>query len=280
MDIIGKSESKFDFKNIDNHKNVDNKNINPVPFINNDNIHNNVNNNTIGYNNECNYSDFELNNLTYNEALLLDKRNFTQYYLSLIKRNNIFIFAFIEKNDYNPIILKISIFFLSFSFFYFNSSLNITESTIHKIYIDQGAFNLTYKMPTIIYTVFSVSLMTFAFKMSFLIDKDISEIKRVKETSQLNGEIMRITKYIKKRTIIFFIIVLIYTFICWLMVGLTSAVYQNTQINLFGETMIGFVLYLVYPFAFSLLPALFRNMALKSQQNNCIYNFSKIIQYV
>ena len=53
------------------------------------------------------YNDTELNSLSYKEALIIDKRNYFQYYLSLIKKKQILIFTFYITNDYNSIIIKI-----------------------------------------------------------------------------------------------------------------------------------------------------------------------------
>ena len=48
-------------------------------YINKINI---INNNII---NKINYNDYELNNLSYKEALKIDKRTYFQYYFSLLK---------------------------------------------------------------------------------------------------------------------------------------------------------------------------------------------------
>ena len=43
--------------------------------------------------------NFELNNLEYEDALILDQRNFWQIYWSLLKRDNILLFTFYFHND-------------------------------------------------------------------------------------------------------------------------------------------------------------------------------------
>ena len=40
-------------------------------------------------NKKINYNDYELNNLSYEEALKLDKRTFFQYYFSLLKKKHL-----------------------------------------------------------------------------------------------------------------------------------------------------------------------------------------------
>ena len=56
---------------------------------------------------------YELNDLDYESAIKLDKRNFIQIYWSLIKREHSIIFTFITKDDHNITYIKYSkIFFL------------------------------------------------------------------------------------------------------------------------------------------------------------------------
>ena len=62
-----------------------------------------------------NFNDFELNNMDYKEAILYDKRTCIGYYISLLKFKHPLLFGFCPIKDYNSIIVKSCIFFLSFS---------------------------------------------------------------------------------------------------------------------------------------------------------------------
>ena len=59
------------------------------------------------------YNDKEMNELTYEQALKYDKRNYIQYYYSLLKTKHILIFSFCTSNDYNSKIIKIDLFLLA-----------------------------------------------------------------------------------------------------------------------------------------------------------------------
>ena len=61
--------------------------------------------------------DQELNTLSYGKALILDKRTFSQYYCSLIKKKHLILFTFLPINDYNLRYIKIMLFLLSFSLY-------------------------------------------------------------------------------------------------------------------------------------------------------------------
>ncbi len=74
-------------------------------------INSSNNNNKININNKMKYNNEELNELSYNYALLFDKRKFCQYYNSLLKIKHNLIFTFCNNEDYNPKIIKIDFIF-------------------------------------------------------------------------------------------------------------------------------------------------------------------------
>ena len=45
------------------------------------------------------YNDYEINTLDYKSALLIDKRSYCEYYLSLIRVKHLIIFSFYTNND-------------------------------------------------------------------------------------------------------------------------------------------------------------------------------------
>ena len=60
-------------------------------------------------------TDYELNWLLYEEALKFDKRENCDYYCSLIKSKQLFLFTFCSFDDYNSGIVKKFMLFLSFA---------------------------------------------------------------------------------------------------------------------------------------------------------------------
>ena len=61
---------------------------------------------------------------------------------------------------------------------------------------------------------------------------------------------------------------------------MVGAIYRNTQLHLLKDTLMSFVLSLIYPFALYLLPGIFRIPALSDEKKNkkCLYDFSKLLQ--
>ena len=80
------------------------------------------------------YTDEEINDLSYDLALLNDKRTFWQLYISLIKTNHEFIYAFFYNKDYNSRIIKIDLFVFGFSLNYAVNGLFFNDDTMHNVY--------------------------------------------------------------------------------------------------------------------------------------------------
>ena len=61
-----------------------------------------------------------------------------------------------------------------------------------------------------------------------------------------------------------------------------GAIYKNTQIHLLNDTLIGFLLSMIYPFLIYLIPGIFRIPALNDTKGNkkFLYNISKLIQMI
>ena len=61
-----------------------------------------------------------------------------------------------------------------------------------------------------------------------------------------------------------------------------GAIYKNTQLHLLKDTLMSFVLSLIYPFWIYLLPGILRIPALSDSKKNrkLLYNFSKLLQII
>ena len=73
------------------------------------------------------YNDYEINDLTYKEAIKFDKRGYIDYYFSLLRRKQILIFTFYTCDDYNSKMIKICVFFFSFALQYTVNALFFSD---------------------------------------------------------------------------------------------------------------------------------------------------------
>ena len=227
-----------------------------------------------------NYNDYEINNLTYKKAIKFDKRGYIDYYFSLLRRKQVLIFSFYTYNDYNSKMIKISIFLFSFALYFTVTALFYSDSTMHKIYEDNGKFNFIYKIPQIIYSTLISSVINLIVSTLSITERNILSLKKEKEN--LENQKLSMIKFVKIKYISFFIIIYLFLGLFWYYISCFCAVYKNTQIHLIKDTVISFVLGLLYPIFLCLIPGIFRIPALTSGKNSkeCLYMFSKIMQLI
>jgi len=227
-----------------------------------------------------NMNDYELNILQYEKALIYDKRTYFQYYWSLLKRKHLILFTFLPANDYNLITLKISIFLLSISLYFTINCFFFNDETMHKVYKDNGKFNIIYQIPQILYSSFISIIVNTLLKLLSLSESELVLIKQQKFTSAAIKKSKQIGERLTIKFILFFIIGNILLLFFWYYISCFCAVYINTQVILIKDTLICFTISMSYPFALNLFPGIFRIPALRAKNKKCMYKLSGIIALI
>ena len=234
------------------------------------------------FNNKEQFKELELNSLDYGLAIKSDKRTFSEYYWSLLKRKQLILFVFLAVEDYNLLSLKISLFLLSFSLYFTINGFFFNDDTMHKIYIENGAFNFIYQLPATLYSTIISAIMNLLLKVLSITEKNFFKIEKEKDKKIAIGKSKMINNFIKKKIIIFFVISFILMFFFWYFISCFCSIYHNTQIILIKDTLITFSISMLYPFGLYLLPALLRIFALKAKKKDkeIIFKISKIISLI
>ena len=226
------------------------------------------------------YTEGELNGLDYELALKSDKRNYFDYYISLIKTKHDLIYTFCYNKDYNMQIIKIDIFFISFTIEYTINSLFFDDDTMHKIYETKGSFNFLYQLPSIIYsTLISIALNSILKLLAFSNDA-ILDFKQEKSIDNLEFKEKKLRKKLQIKFILYFILSFLFLLFFWYYLAMFGAIYRNTQIHLLNDTLISLGISFIFPFIFNLIPGLLRIPALSDAKHNrkYLYKFSKFLQ--
>ena len=221
------------------------------------------------YNSKLN--DEELNNLDYESAILLDKRTYFQYYLSLIKKKQLLLFTFLPAEDYNLIIIKILLLILSFSLYLTVNTFFFSDETMNKINQEKGAFDLFYQLPQIIYSTLICAAINLILKNLSLTEKQILIIKQEKTYKNAEKKSKKIKTCLRIKLAIFFLIGFLLMTFFWYFVSCFCAVYKNTQKHLIKDTLLSFGLSMLYPFGLNFLPGIFRIPALRAKNGNMKY---------
>ena len=226
------------------------------------------------------YTDYEINSMIYEKALIIDKRTYFEYYLSLLKTKHLLIFSFYPNKDYNSMVIKIILFFFSFALYFIINALFFNDTTMHQILEDNGIFNFFYQIYQIIYSSIISFVITEIIKYLSLSEKNIIKIKNIKNIDNIEKMAQDELSFLKKKFILFFIITFLFLIFFWYYLACFCAVYRNTQFCLIKDTLISFGFSLLYPLGINLIPGIFRIPSLKNKNRECIYKFSKIIQII
>jgi hypothetical protein len=226
------------------------------------------------------YKDNEKNSLTYELAIQVDRRTYCEYYISLLRTNHNLISSFCGSDDYNARIIKINLFFNGFTIGYIVNGLFFDDDTMHKIYVTNGSFNLEHQLAKIIYSsIISVGFNSII-KILALSNDAIIKFKNDKTLKDVNERKKTLENKLKIKFIFYYIISVILLLFFWYYISIFGAVYINTQSHLLKDTILSFVLSLIYPFGISLLPGMFRIPALSQpkEKRKYLYKFSKLLQ--
>ena len=228
-------------------------------------------------------NDYEMNILSYKDALQYDDRNYRQYYLSLLRTKQLIIFTFYTRSDYNSRLIKINLFFSSFALYYTVKALFFNDEVMHVIYKNKGVYNFLFQLPQIIYsTIISIILGTILSHLS-LTQNNVTKIKNSiyeRESNEYKIEFDKFIKRLKLKFVLFFVINFSLLIFFWYYLSCFCAVYKNTQGYLIKDVLISFGISLIYPFLLNLLPGLFRIKSLKDRdgKHKYMFYFSKILQ--
>ena len=228
------------------------------------------------------YNDEELNSLDYNNAIQYDKRTYYQYYCSLLKKKHLLFFTFFNNNDYNIFTLKLALFIFSFSLYFTVNVLFFDDNNVHHLYEKQGDIDYLSQIPYIFYSTIISSIINIIIKVFALSNKDMLRIKKIKNFDEAIKESALLIDKLKLKFNLFFVICFLFINFFWYFISAFCAVYKNSQALLIDNTISSFILSLIYPLGFNLIPGLIRipSVKYKFRFSNIFYIISKIIAYI
>jgi len=226
------------------------------------------------------YNNDELKELSYNYAIIYDKRTFCQFYSSLLKAKHNFIFTFFNKEDYNPSIIKIDLFFVGLTMDYAVNALFFNDETMHKIYVDKGLFDWETQIPITIYSFLLSTILNIPLSLLGLFNDKIIDFKQNQTRQGIKKQRSKLIFCLKIKFVLYFIISYIFLLFFWYYISMFGVIYKNTQYHLLKDTLISFGISFIHPFVLYLLPGIFRIPSLSDpkKKRKCLYNFSKMFQ--
>jgi len=222
----------------------------------------------------------ELNLASYEMALKHDLRNFIQYYWSLIKTKQLFIFTFYTSKDHNLPIAKFVVFILFISIPFGFTALFFSDKIMKAIYNDKGNTNAATHIPNILFSSLCCLVTYSLVKYFALNDREMSKISSEDNAENRKDLCQKALKIIKIKLYIMFAASILIIFLCWYYVSTFCAVFKNSQGNYFINLLFVFIIFNAWPFFSSLFAPIFRIKSLKNGLSERMYKFSQIIAYL
>ena len=224
------------------------------------------------------YTDDELNELDYKEAIKFDKRTYCLYYISLLKFKHL-LFKIMNSNDYNSRMIKIYLFFYNFGTCYTVNALFFNDASLHKIYLEDGDFNIIYQLPQILYSTIISVIIDQILRFFALSEKKIISFKQAKISHNIELQAEKLLRILFCKFLNFFVISFLILLVFWYYISCFCAVYKNTQYHLTKDTLISFGTSMITPLGINLIPGIFRIPSIKNKKSY-LYKVSKIIQLI
>ena len=159
------------------------------------------------------------------------------------------------------------------------------DKSMHKIFLDYGKYDFIAQIPQILYSTLVSQFLDFILKYLCLTEKDIYKIKQFekeKDKFVAKKNIFKSIKYMKIKILLYFLITFIFICFFWYFISAFCAVYKNTQLFLIKDTMISFLISLLYPFALYILPTGLRIISLNDEKKRLkfLYILSDLIPLI
>ena len=244
--------------------------------------------NSKSLNKKFNYKDRtynELNILSFNDAIIQDRRTFVQFYISQIMTKQLILFAVHCRKDYNSKIIKILFFFYILAIFLFMNTLFITESVLHEIFIFKGIVGIFYYFRRmIIITAFSL-LIKNIIMLYFFTENDVVSLREENETDKTDKteKIRKMFTSVTMKSCLFFVFSLFSLLFIWIYLACFYSVFKKTQFFALRNTLITFGTSLVVPIILGVIPCMIRSFALSNRESKnriCAYYFSRALQII
>ena len=155
-----------------------------------------------------------------------------------------------------------------------------SDDSMHKLFLNYGKYDFFQQIPQITYSTIISQLIEIFFCFLSLTDKYIYQFKSSLKSENIN-KFPEIMKSIKIKLLIFFIFTFILFIIYWYIITVFCGVYRNTQIAFIKDSLISFLIGIIYPFVIYFITSILRFCSIRSPKKNlsCLYRLSEIIPF-
>ena len=214
------------------------------------------------------YLSTDIDELDYDDAIIVDKRNFCQYFWEKIKYSQFILDILLINDPIKPRAIKILLFLINLDLYFLINSLFMNEDYISKIYHsdDTSFFSFIKRTDNNLFYISTIGIMLRYLITCFLIEeKKVKKIfiREKENTFNIKKEIYLLINNIKIHYLIFFIIGYIITIFSWYFVSCFNNVYPYTKKEWMISSISIFLLIQIVYLLFSLFETILRFLSFK-----------------
>ena len=226
------------------------------------------------------YTDEELQDMEFVEALYNDNRSFIRMYWSYLKEvhiifNNILLGSYLDLR-----VIKLSFLFFSVMINFFLNAFFYTDEYISETYHNDGVLNFVSSLPKAIYSFFLTIIISHLLRILSNNNKNLNEIIREKLSKmeylkRMESALM----HLRIRLIIYYNVLFILGLFFLYYITAFCAVYQNSQNYLIYGCLESLFLDLITPFIVCLFQSCFRYFGL-IKHSSFLYSLASFLSYI
>ena len=215
--------------------------------------------------------------MDYEYAKFYDKRSYLRMYWSFLVDTQIFLGTFCIENYFNLLIIKISFLIFTFQIMFFLNAFFYTDEYISSAYHNDGALDFVSGLPKSIYSFFATLVITNLLRMLSNSKNELRRIVIYKRNFQNYNYLINIKlRILRRKLIIYFILVFVLDLLFYYYVTAFCAVYRNSQKYWFLGCLQSFGMDSFLSVIICIFLALFRYIAIKKKVK-CFYFLANII---
>ena len=213
----------------------------------------------------------ELDETNYDDVIKNDQRTFKVYFVEKVKSNQMIVNTFVENEPLKPKSMKVILIIINIVLYFFINGLFFNEDYISEI------FHITEKEQFFSFVSRSIKRLVYSSLVSviinyiiecFFIDEE-KNIKRIfkRENNKINiqYEMIRISKNIKKRYIAFIVISFIINIFVLYYIFCFNNIYFHSKIEWIKSSILIIIIMQILPIFFCLLETIIRYIGIKAK---------------
>ena len=222
----------------------------------------------------------EIDDMNFDDVIKNDKRTFKEFFFDRLKENQIIINTILVDEPLKPKTMKIILLIIDISLFFFINGLFYNENYISEIFHlkekDKFFSFVTRSIKRFLYTTLVSVIISYLIDF-FFVDEE-KNIKRIfkRENNELNNiqyEMVRIAKNIKKRYTAFIIISFVINIIILYYIFLFNNIYYYSKVEWIKSSLVIILIMQLLPILVCLLETIIRFIGIKTKSEK-IYKLS------